>query len=91
MEYLIFENTLLNTGDGSKDGYLCHAFCHKGECSFLFNNKEYKMVAGDCLVVRRSDLLLDIHESDDFGVDVVYATPQFTTIATHIYFQNIKK
>ncbi|MFS6554409.1 AraC family transcriptional regulator, partial [Parabacteroides distasonis] len=40
------------------------------------------MAAGDCLIVRRSDLLKDIRESEGFKVDVIYVTPQFITIAT---------
>lgn len=82
MQDVIFEHTLINVGDGTKDGYLCHAYCHEGECSFSFNGKEYVMEGGDCLIVRRSELLKDIRESSDFKVDVVYATPQFFTISS---------
>ncbi len=82
MQDVIFDHTLLNIGDFAEEGYLCHAYCHKGECTFAFNGKRYTMVAGDCLIVRRCDLLIDICESDDFQVDVVYASPQFVTLAT---------
>lgn len=82
MQDVIFDNTLANASNSEKAGYLCHAYCHGGECTFFFNSKEYVMVKGDCLIVRRSDLLKDIHESDDFTVDVIYVTPQFITIAT---------
>ncbi len=34
------------------------------------------MTGGDCLIVRRSELLKDIRESSDFKVDVAYVTPQ---------------
>lgn len=81
MQDVIFEHTLLNIGS-SKDDYLCHAYCHGGECSFTFNDKRFTMAAGDCLIVRRCDLLKDIRESEDFKVDVVYVTPQFVTLAT---------
>lgn len=40
------------------------------------------MKPGDCLIVRRSDLMTGIDESPDFKVDVVYATPQLITLAT---------
>lgn len=82
MQDVIFEHTLSGICDGTKDEYLCHAYCHEGRCTFLFNGKEYEMVAGDCLIVRRSSLLKDVCEDDGFKVDVVYATPQFITIAT---------
>lgn len=82
MQDVIFDHTLLNIGDFAEEGYLCHAYCHKGECTFAFNGKRYTMVAGDCLIVRRCDLLIDICESDNFQVDVVYASSQFVTLAT---------
>lgn len=82
MQDVLFDHTLLNVEDGIKDGYLCHAYCHEGECRFSFNGKAYVMVAGDCLIVRRSDLLKDIRESNIFKVDVVYVTPRFITKAT---------
>lgn len=82
MQDVIFEHTLMNIGDGTKDGYLCHAYCHDGECSFSFNGQDYVMTGGDCLIVRRSELLKDIKESSDFKIDVVYVTPQFITICT---------
>lgn len=82
MQDVIFENTLMNVSDGTKDGYLCHAYCREGKCRFSFNGKDYVMTGGDCLIVRRSELLKDIHEGNGFKVDVVYVTPQFITICT---------
>lgn len=82
MQDVFFEHTLINVGDGTKAGYLCHAYCHEGECSFSFNGREYVMRGGDCLIVRRCELLKDIHESSDFKVVVVYVTEQFITICT---------
>ncbi len=40
------------------------------------------MEAGDCLVVRRSDLITTVNQSEDFVVDVVYVTPEFIAIST---------
>lgn len=82
MQEVIFEHTLRSVDGDTRSGYLCHAYCHAGECSFFFNGKAYTMRRGDCLIVRRSDLLEEIHESEKFRVDVVYVTPQFVTLAT---------
>lgn len=82
MQDVFFEHTLINVGDGTKGGYLCHAYCHEGECSFSFNGRGYVMRGGDCLIVRRCELLKDICESSDFKVVVVYVTEQFITICT---------
>ena len=79
-EHIIVEDRL--TGVGNHAGYLCHAYCHRGACSFDFNNGSYSMEAGDCLVVRRSDLMTNVCQSDDFVVDVVYVTPEFIAIST---------
>lgn len=82
MQNVIFDNTLMNIGNYANDNYLCHAFCHEGKCRLSFNNREYVMTKGDCLIVRRCELLKDIHESDDFKVDVVYVTSSFIILAT---------
>lgn len=82
MQDVIFEHTLLNIGNYIKEEYLCHAYCHGGSCTFSFNDKLYTMQGGDCLIVRRCDLLTGIHEDEDFKVDVVYVSPQFITLAT---------
>ena len=66
-EHIIVEDRL--TGVGNHAGYLCHAYCHRGACSFDFNNGSYSMEAGDCLVVRRSDLMTNVCQSDDFVVE----------------------
>lgn len=82
LKEVIFEDTLKNVDDGTKNNYLCHAYCHEGECRFSFNVKDYVMTAGDCLIVRRIELMKNVHESADFRVDVVYVTSQFITIST---------
>lgn len=79
-EHIIIQDRL--TGVSAYAGYLCHAYCHRGACSFDFNNGSYSMEAGDCLVVRRSDLMTNVCQSDDFVVDVVYVTPEFIAIST---------
>ena len=79
-DHIIVEDRL--TGVGNHAGYLCHAYCHQGSCTFDFNYRAYRMEAGDCLVVRRSDLMTNVRQSDDFVVDVVYVTPEFIAIST---------
>ena len=79
---IIVDNTLTNVGTERVAGYLCHAYCHRGHCRFAFNNNEYQFAAGDCLIVRRSEMVIDVAESDDFVVDVVYVTPEFIELST---------
>ena len=40
------------------------------------------MKAGECLIIRRGDLVERVNESDDFHVDVVYVTPEFIEVST---------
>ena len=46
-EHIIIQDRL--TGVSAYVGYLCHAYCHQGSCTFEFNNGTYRMTAGDCL------------------------------------------
>ena len=79
---IIIDNTLANVGTERVAGYLCHAYCHQGHCRFTFNNNVYQFASGDCLIVRRSEMVIDVVESDDFVVDVVYVTPEFIELST---------
>ena len=79
---IIVDHTLRNVGTERVAGYLCHAYCHRGHCRFAFNNNVYQFAAGDCMIVRRSEMVIDVVESDDFVVDVVYVTTEFIELST---------
>ncbi|MBQ9666808.1 MAG: AraC family transcriptional regulator [Bacteroidaceae bacterium] len=79
-EHIIIANQLTEAAQHSD--YLCHAFCHEGYCTFRFNNNAYRMEAGNCLIVRRSELITEVRQSDDFRVTVIYVTPEFIEIST---------
>ena len=81
-EYIIISDTLRGVGTEALAGYLCHAYCHEGSCEFTYNNNVYMLSAGECLIVRRGDLVSDIRESTEFRVDVIYVTPEFIEIST---------
>ena len=81
-EYIIISDTLRGVGSEGLAGYLCHAYCHDGSCTFTYNNNVYTLSAGECLIVRRGDLVSDMRESTDFRVDVIYVTPEFIEIST---------
>ena len=63
---IIIADTLRGIGKGEVAGYLCHAYCHKGFCEFNYNNNEYRLEAGECLIIRRGDLVESVKESEDF-------------------------
>ena len=81
-EYIIISDTLRGVGTEELAGYLCHAYCHEGSCEFTYNNNVYTLSAGECLIVRRGDLVSEVLESVDFRVDVIYVTPEFIEIST---------
>lgn len=62
--------------------YLMHAYCYEGTCDFMFNNNRYTMCAGDCMIIRRGDLMSDITPSGDFRVDVIFVSAEFIEVAT---------
>ena len=79
---IIVTNTLTGVGQGEVAGFLCHAYCHKGQCDFTYNNKAYSLKAGECLILRHGNLVSKVSESEDFQADVVFVTPEFIEIAT---------
>lgn len=79
---IIVSDTLTDIGEGKFAGYLCHACSHTGFCEFTYNNNEYRLKAGECLILRRGDLVERVSESEDFQADVVYVTPEFVEVST---------
>ena len=83
IQHVIIDHTLARIGDAAFSEYLCHAYCHKGFCTFERNGKTFRFERGDCMIIpRRGDLVRNLHESEDFQVDVIYVTQQFIEIAT---------
>jgi len=79
---IIVSDTLTGIGKGEVAGNLCHAYCHKGFCEFTYSNNVYRLEMGECLIIRRGDLVEQVNESEDFLADVVYVTPEFIEVST---------
>ena len=79
---IVLASTLEGAGRGELADYLLHAYCHEGCCTFTYNSKVFMFAAGDCLIMRRSDLLESVHPTEDFRVEVIYVTPEFIAIST---------
>ncbi|MBQ8656238.1 MAG: AraC family transcriptional regulator [Prevotella sp.] len=83
IQHIIIDDTLSRIGNSQLAGYLCHAYCHAGHCTFERNGKKSRMEQGDCLIIpRRGDLVRNLQESADFAVDVIYVTQEFIEIST---------
>ena len=83
MQHIIIDDTLKRISDSQFAGYLCHAYCYEGHCTFARHGKQFRLEAGDCLIVpRRGDLVRDINESEDFRISVIYVTQEFIEVST---------
>lgn len=83
MQHIIIDDTLKRISDSQFAGYLCHAYCYEGHCTFARHGKQFRLEAGDCLIVpRRGDLVRDVNESEDFRVSVIYVTQEFIEVST---------
>ena len=83
MEEVILDNTLRRVSDKAFAQYLCHAFCRAGSCTFERHDRQFRMEAGDCLIIsRRGDLVRHVQESEDLRLDVVYVTQSLIEICT---------
>ena len=83
VQHIILDNTLDRVADPLLAGYLCHAYCHRGQCELTYNNREFTLQAGDCMIIAgRSDLFSSRQPSDDFVVDVIYVTQEFIQVCT---------
>ena len=83
MHDIIIDHTLRRIADPQMSGYLCHAYCHDGLCTFNYRQRPFRLEAGSCMIVpRRGDLVSDIRESDDFRADVIYVSQEFIQVST---------
>ena len=58
MQHIIIDDSLQRIGNAERAGYLCHAYCYRGYCTFQRNDKEFRFQAGDCMIIsRRGDLV----------------------------------
>ena len=83
IQHIIIDNTLKRIGEAAFAEYLCHAYCYGGYCTFERNGQTFRFEAGDCLIIaRRGDLVMNLKESEDFRVDVIYVTQKFIEMST---------
>lgn len=83
IQHIILDTTLTRIADKRLSGYICHACCLGGHCTFERSGRLFRMEAGDCMIVpRRGDLYRNIRESDDFRVYVIYVTQEFIELST---------
>ena len=83
IQHIIIDHTLKRIGEAAFAEYLCHAYCYGGYCTFERNGQTFRFEAGDCLIIaRRGDLVMNLKESEDFRVDVIYVTQKFIEMST---------
>ncbi|MBO7418671.1 MAG: AraC family transcriptional regulator [Bacteroidaceae bacterium] len=83
MQDIILDDTLAHMGEERFNGYLFHAFCRSGYCTFEKNGRKFRFEEGNCMIVpRRGDTVKHILESADFKADVIYVTQEFIEIST---------
>lgn len=79
---VILADSLNGVGTASYEGYLVHALCLGGGCSFSFNGQRFELGEGDLMIVRKGKLIDDIRPTEDFAVKTLYVTAPFVELCT---------
>ncbi len=79
---IIITDAIDGIGTKQYDGFLGHALCLDGECSFDWCGRRMTMHAGDLLIVRRGRLMEHIEHGPDFRVKMIYVTAPFIALST---------
>jgi len=79
---IIITDSIDGIGTKQYDGYLGHALCLDGECTFEWCGRKMQMHAGDLLIVRRGKLMEHIEHGPDFRVKMIYVTAPFISLST---------
>lgn len=82
-EDIIIADTLSETAELQLRGYIVHALCHSGEGSFRMGEAVHHFGPHDCIIIsQQSILMMDIRQSDDMKMEVVYVSQEFIAVAT---------
>ena len=82
-EDIIIATTLSDAAEMQLRGYIVHALCHRGKGSFRMGNTEHLFGTHDCIIIsQQSVLMMDLRESDDMKMEVVYVSQEFIAVAT---------
>lgn len=80
---IILSDNLHSAVDPALENHLLHAWCPQGSCRFVFNEREYELRVGDCMIIpRRGDMMRDIRPGDDFRVEIIYVSEAFIDVST---------
>ena len=78
-EDIIIATSLDQTAAMQQQGYITHALCRAGSCTFRLWAREHRVAAGDCLIIPQQSLLLhDYAPSAVFRSVVIYVSAPFT-------------
>lgn len=80
---IILSDSLADVAQMQQRGYITHALCLSGSCTFRLGARGHTLNAGDCLIVPQQSLLLgDYLPTDDFRIEVIYVSAPFTEVAS---------
>ncbi len=83
MRHIIIDDSLERIADKEFSGYLCHAYCPAGNCTFEHTGRHFCLESGDCMIIsRRGDLVKNLRPSGNFRVEVIYVTQEFIEQST---------
>ena len=73
---IIISDDLRSAPDPALEGHLLHAWCPQGSCRFVFNEREYTLRGGDCMIIpRRGDCRE--HREVKYYADALCVTPKY--------------
>ena len=74
---VIIEKDLSALGSDRVADYVAHIYCHDGGCSFVFNEKQFGIHAGNCAIITITKLVYDVKPDSDFSATVIYVSNAF--------------
>lgn len=83
-EKVAIKNTLDVIGKEPYKDYLSHALCTAGSCTFTFNGKEFELLKGDVMIVRKGKLMEKIRPKEGFQVTNIMVESEFITVSSPI-------
>lgn len=74
---VIIGESISEIASENRSEYISHVLCEKGECSFVFNDTEFTLVAGESMIITLPKLFLPVQKSRDFKATVIFVHTDF--------------
>lgn len=79
---IIINDTLKLLGSETVDRHVSHVYCYAGSCAVRFNDADFLLTEGNCMIIISNRLVESVTPSEDFRCKAIYVGGTFLEMCT---------